>query len=82
VKDGLTFELCATFALPMPKGWEEYSKGGIEPMPLYGARDGVVSSYPYPGPFGTNESWDHSAGRTCFERTIDTDIFQPYSKIQ
>ncbi len=83
VKGDLTFELCATFALPMPKGWREYSKGGIEPMPLvYEGRDGAVSSYPYPGPFGTNESWDHSEGRTCFERTIDTDIFQPFSKTQ
>ena len=84
VKGDLTFELCATFALPMPKGWLEYSKGGIEPMPLdyYEGRDGVVSSYPYPGPFGTNESWDHDTGRACFERTIDTDIFQPFSKTQ
>jgi len=80
-KGKLTFELCATFALPMPKGWEEYSKGGgIEPM-IY-REDGSVSSYPYPGPFGTNESWDHEAGRTCFERTIDTDIFPPFSKLQ
>ena len=81
VKDKLTFKLCATFALPMPQGWKEYSNGGgIEPMPLYEGRDGTVSSYPYTGPFGTNESWDHDAGRACFERTIDTDIFQPFAK--
>lgn len=79
VKSKLTFELCATFALPMPEGWLE-SKGGIEPI-MY-REDGSVSSYPYPGPFGTNESWDHEEGRACFERTIDTDIFQPYSKFQ
>src|SRR3989344_9654 len=78
VKGNLTFELCATFALPMPEGWVEYSKGGGEPIPLvYPERDGVIS-YPYPGPMGTNESWDHDGGRTCFERTIDTDIFQPF----
>ncbi len=80
VKGKLTFELCATFALPMPEGWVEYPKGGIEPI-IY-REDGSVSSYPYPGPFGTNESWDHEEGRTCFERTIDTDIFKPYSKLQ
>ena len=81
VKGPLTFELCATFALPMPKGWVEYSKGGIEPMPLvYEGRDGAVSSYPYPGPSGTNESWDHDGGRACFERTIDKDIFPPFPK--
>lgn len=81
VKGDLTFELCATFALPMPKGWKEYSGGG-EPVPLvYPGRD-VEISYSYPGPVRTNGSWDHEAGRACFERTIDTDIFQPFSKMQ
>lgn len=79
VKGPLTFELCATFALPMPKGWQEYGGGGV--IPMYEGRDMGVS-YPYPGPFGSNESWDHEAGRTCFERTIDTDIFEPFSKTQ
>lgn len=77
VKGELTFELCATFALPMPKGWREYSSGGI--MPMYGQRD-IAVSYPYPGPGGVNDSWEHEAGRTCFERTIDKDIYQPYPK--
>ncbi len=72
----LKFELCATFSLPMPKGWREYSNGGIYPMPMY---DKAVSvSYPYPGSGGVNDSWDHEAGRTCFERTIDKDIYPPY----
>ncbi|MDZ4231284.1 MAG: DUF5671 domain-containing protein [Patescibacteria group bacterium] len=78
----LTFELCATFALPMPEGWLEYYDSG-KPIPLmYPERDGGVTSYPYPGPTGTNESWSHEGGRTCFERTIDTDLFQPFSKVQ
>ena len=34
---------------------------------------------PYGGA-GTNESWDHSEGRTCFSRTIDKDIYPPYPK--
>ncbi len=74
-----TFELCATFALPMPKGWQEYGKGGIiRPMPMLDYGYGGDASYPYPG--GMNESWDHEAGRTCFERTIDKDLFPPYPK--
>ncbi|OGI64288.1 hypothetical protein A2914_02970 [Candidatus Nomurabacteria bacterium RIFCSPLOWO2_01_FULL_41_21] len=77
----LTFELCADFALPMPKGWQEYNygKGGIMPMMGYSERDMVVSyPYPWPGPGGVNESWDHEAGRTCFERTIDPELYPPY----
>lgn len=77
VKDKLTFELCATFSLPIQKGWREYSDGGII-MPMYDKEVSNVS-YPYPGS-GINESWDHQEGRTCFERTIDKDIYPPYPK--
>jgi hypothetical protein len=80
VKEKLKFELCATFALPMPKGWKEYSDGGgIMPMVNYGGKDIATTSRPYPGG-GINESWDHQAGRICFERTIDKDIYPPYPK--
>ncbi len=80
----LSFELCATFSAPMPKGWVEYSKGGgVIPYPaMMEGRDVATSmpaSYPYPG-IGMNDSWDHQVGRTCFERTIDKDIYQPYPK--
>lgn len=75
----LSFELCATFALPMPEGWQEYSRGGVMPMTSGGyAEDGVSVSKPFPG--GVNDSWDHEAGRTCYPRTIDTDIYPPYPK--
>ncbi len=77
----LTFELCATFAEPMPKGWREYQTygkgGGV--IPMMPARD-IAVSYPYPGPSGMNESWDHQEGRTCFERTIDPEQFPPFQK--
>ena len=77
VKDKLSFELCATFSEDMPKGWQEFQGyGGVVPMI---AKD-ISVSYPYPGGGGTNESWDHKIGRTCFERTIDKDIYPPYSK--
>lgn len=74
----LSFELCATFSETMPKGWVEY--GGGYPKPLgIGGRDASVSSYPYPSG-GVNESWDHEAGRTCYARTIDKDLYPPYPK--
>jgi hypothetical protein len=75
----LKFELCATFALPMPKGWTEYSGSTIYPRPMMFEKDMAVS-YPYPVPGGVNESWDHQEGRTCFERTIDKDIYPPFQK--
>jgi hypothetical protein len=78
VKDADTFEICATFSLPIPKGWREYDGGGY-PRPLgLGGKD-VSVSYPYPGG-GINESWDHEAGRACFERTIDKDMYPPFPK--
>ncbi len=74
LQKSLSFELCATFAKPIPKGWREYSNGGI--MPMYSEKD-IAVSYPYPGG-GVNESWSHEAGRTCFTRTIDKDIYPPF----
>lgn len=77
----MKFELCATFAKPIPKGWVEnkmgygFGMGGDSIMP---ARDVAVSSMPYPG--GIGDSWDHEAGRTCFERTIDPELYPPYPK--
>ncbi len=78
-KDKLKFELCATFALPIPKGWREYDTGGVRPMMDYSMKEAATVAYPYPGG-GVNESWDHQVGRTCFERTIDKDIYPPFSK--
>jgi hypothetical protein len=81
-KGGMTFELCATFLLPMPEGWQEYGKNGVMPMVGIGgtSEDGrdIVTSYPYPG--GMSDSWDHEEGRTCFERTIDKDVYPVYEK--
>ena len=77
VKGPLTFQLCATFDLPLPKGWMEYSSPG-RPIPMGEPASNV--SYPYPGPGGTNESWYHSAGHACFERTIYKDLYPPNPK--
>lgn len=78
-KTKLSFELCATFDLPIPKGWREnqgYYGGGV--MPMTDVKEISSVSYPYQG--GVNESWDHQAGRICFERTIDKDIYPPFEK--
>ncbi len=75
----LIFELCANFSADMPKGWQEYNNVGV--MPVYEkGMDFAVSSYSYQGG-GIGESWDHKIGRTCFERTIDKDIYPPYPKV-
>lgn len=73
----LRFELCADFSADMPKGWHENKGGYGGVMPMV-ERD-VSMSYPYPGG-GMNESWDHQSGHTCFERTIDKDMYPPYPK--
>ncbi len=38
--------------------------------------DGLSRSVPYLSPAGTQESWKHAAGRTCFSRTIDPDLYR------
>lgn len=70
----MKFELCATFIAPIPKGYVENSRGGVFPT-----KDIAVLPVPYPGG-GMNDSWDHQVGRTCFERTIDPEIYPPYPK--
>ncbi len=73
-----SFELCATFALPLPQGWVPgVAGGGIYPMD--GMRDVAVSAVPpYPG--GGTDSWEHEAGRACFTRVIDPDVYPPFPK--
>lgn len=73
-----TFDLCATFSLPIPKGYVPNQGGGIA-YPMTTTRDAAVSAVaPYPG--GIGDSWDHEAGHTCFTRTIDPDMYPPYPK--
>ncbi len=71
-----SFELCGTFTLPIPEGYVENSGyAGIMPT-----RDVAAPSTSVAYPGGTNDSWYHEAGRTCFERTIDPDLYPPYPK--
>ncbi|MDQ3244975.1 MAG: DUF5671 domain-containing protein [bacterium] len=78
----LKFELCASFALPIPKGWQEYQNygGGIRPMAFTEGKNVSISSPTIYPNGGFNESWEHEAGRACFERTIDKDLYPPYPK--
>ncbi len=60
-----SFELCATFS----------AETQSNPSPIYAvpvAAPGGIGSRP--------DNWYHSAGRTCFERTIDPQLYPPFSK--
>jgi len=57
----LKFELCATFETSS----SDQNTGGSKAVPMM---------YPYPG--GEIQTWQHNAERTCFQRTIDPDLFQ------
>lgn len=73
VKGPMSFELCANFAL---KAEDLSGRGGY-----YGRGGGMIgydTAIPYPAPGGVNEDWKHEAGRTCFTRTIDPQIYPPY----
>lgn len=64
----LEFQLCAVFNA---SNREESAPSGVkEPIPL--SRDVYYSVF--------EESWLHDAGETCFNRTIDPDLFPPLSK--
>lgn len=63
--EGLSFQLCATFNAP------------TQP---YGQQGRAVVTYPTPAGiegYKTNDVWQHDAGRTCFERTIDPALYPP-----
>ncbi len=63
-KSELIFDLCATFSEPLPKGYvESYD---------------FATSVEHPSPGGASYHWDHDAGRTCFERTIDPKVYPPF----
>ena len=62
----LSFNLCATFNRPN-------QAGGSTLQPMY-----------YPEPVGktggTRDNWQHEAGRKCFERTIDPELYPPIKR--
>ena len=60
----LSFELCATFALESIESTEKM-------LP--------EASYVGGGVLGEPVSWKHTAGKTCFERTLDPERFPPFN---
>ena len=67
IKDlvGLSFELCANFNQA-----SQLNQQGIN-----------NSAFPVPGSLDSyNQNWNHSAGRICFERTIDKQLYPPLTK--
>ena len=67
VKGPLTFSLCATFNLPN-EGAPGIPKTAPRAPEYYGG--------------GLGENWQHGAGSTCFDRTIDEDFYRPIPSIQ
>jgi hypothetical protein len=67
VKDELTFELCATF--------ETDSESRDATLNSFSRPQPYMYEYGYP--MGT---WDHGAERTCFERTIDPELYPEPTK--
>jgi Domain of unknown function (DUF5671) len=60
----LSFQLCAQFNLSS-MGAQRGISAPMVPAP-YGA-----------GVSGINDNWDHAAGRQCFSRTIDPQLYKP-----
>lgn len=68
-----SFTLCATYDLPMPKGYLPENTSVARPAmgaSLYGGPDMYYGE--------TNSNWDHEAGRTCYARTIDERLYPPF----
>lgn len=68
VKGDLKFELCATFALQ-----SEEMANTVNAVPTAPVRAPIYKDV-------YRESWKHDAGRVCFERTIDPDLYPPVKK--
>jgi len=62
----LNFELCAVFSTEYVGGLD-----GRKSVPAYPVYDGMAS-----------QTWDHAAGRVCFDRTIDKQLYPPLEKKQ
>lgn len=64
--DDLIFELCATF-----KTASTSSQNSV-PKPAYRHQGPYQESF---------ENWNHDVGRTCFQRTIDPELYAPRSSL-
>ena len=78
----LSFELCAAFSRPSRAESQVPRIAKPYPAEPPGGVSGPYPAEPYPAvpSGGVSENWDHREGRTCFERTIDPDLYPPFSK--
>lgn len=68
ISDELVFELCAEFALQSENQSTQISRNELAvPMP--------AKPDAYYNPYDSLQTWNHNAGRACFERTIDPDLY-------
>lgn len=67
---GTSFQLCANFALATQ---DLEGRGGYG----YGSAFPTAYRYDMAYPYDSNETWDHEAGRHCFDRTIDPKVYPP-----
>lgn len=71
----LRFELCGTFAAPLPEGWVS---GQYAPSGGFFGRDVAMTE---PAVLDQSmQDWKHEAGRQCFERTINPVFTPPFPK--
>ncbi|KKT30904.1 MAG: hypothetical protein UW17_C0011G0009 [Candidatus Nomurabacteria bacterium GW2011_GWD1_44_10] len=63
VKGKYSFQLCATFSKETPEGMAV--EDFSRPVSVYKT--------------STNENWQHGAGRVCFDRTLDPELYPPLS---
>ncbi|MEK7600416.1 MAG: DUF5671 domain-containing protein [Patescibacteria group bacterium] len=79
--DVLTNELSGFYVPtdPVTKAAYEYRATGARSFELCATfeTDTVGSQQSLAYPMEKNESWEHGAERTCFERTIDPDLYPP-----
>ncbi len=68
-----TFELCAVFNLETRSGQIAEKTTAVRPA--------LPAGQYAEGPYGfESENWQHGVGETCFERTIDPDLFPPVKR--
>ncbi len=68
-EENLTYELCAEFSKPMPRGWVN----GSSSTPYMGLMERDTAVYMN----NSDMNWEHEAGRQCFERKINTNFVKP-----
>lgn len=70
-----SFELCATFAAPLPEGWVPANSSG-----QFMATDSAMTEPARAPGSAQSDSWAHEAGRSCFIRVIDPVFYPPFKK--